>query len=285
MKRRIWTCLEWVLINKPDIMRDRHLDQVIMCVLYVVCKVSPPSLEEQAPTLAQVTGKGHERTFTDIMKHYRSQPQATSHIYRSVLLAGGREAAASPPTPSPHPPPTPGRMAASSTVAEDGEERGDLIKFYNAVFLPLVQDYAMRFKKSSSGSTGSMPPLSPLPQLRANPSSPRRKVSEAHSVFTRPLRPSNGAPALHNHTSPVKPLSYSFSRSPAKVRVQILFVESRTDLFLPRTSLQLTRWLPLRARGGPRWRRRGRECPSGCWWTRRARRRRRPRCWWWRAAW
>jgi len=201
MKRRIWTCLEWVLINKPDIMRDRHLDQVIMCVLYVVCKV---------------TGKGHERTFTDIMKHYRSQPQATSHIYRSVLLAGGREAAASPPTPSPHPPPTPGRMAASSTVAEDGEERGDLIKFYNAVFLPLVQDYAMRFKKSSSGSTGSMPPLSPLPQLRANPSSPRRKVSEAHSVFTRPLRPSNGAPALHNHTSPVKPLSYSFSRSPAK---------------------------------------------------------------------
>lgn len=194
MKRRIWTCLEWVLINKPDIMRDRHLDQVIMCVLYVVCKVSPPSLEEQAPTLAQVTGKGHERTFTDIMKHYRSQPQATSHIYRSVLLAGGREAAASPPTPSPHPPPTPGRMAASSTVAEDGEERGDLIKFYNAVFLPLVQDYAMRFKKSSSGSTGSMPPLSPLPQLRANPSSPRRKVSEAHSVFTRPLRPSkNGA--------------------------------------------------------------------------------------------
>ena len=38
-----------------------------------------------------------------------------------------------------NPPPTPGRCAASSTVGEDGEERGDLIKFYNAVFLPLVQ--------------------------------------------------------------------------------------------------------------------------------------------------
>ena len=55
-----------------------------------------------------------------------------------------------------------------------------------------------------------MPPLSPLPQLRANPCSPRRKVyfsawidspgkqfqieqvSESHSVFTRPLKPNNG---------------------------------------------------------------------------------------------
>merc|ERR1719414_1002823 len=152
------------------------------------------------------------------MKHYRNQPQATSHVYRSVLLAG-KASSCSPsqqsgPISQSNPPPTPGRCAASSTVGEDGEERGDLIKFYNAVFLPLVQEYALRFKKSSS-VPGSMPPLSPLPQLRANPSSPCRKVSESHSVFTRPLKPTNGAQfALHH--SPVKPLSYSFSRSPAK---------------------------------------------------------------------
>ena len=39
-KRRIWTCLEWTLVTHPDVLKDRHLDQVIMCVLYVVCKVS-----------------------------------------------------------------------------------------------------------------------------------------------------------------------------------------------------------------------------------------------------
>ena len=171
-----------------------------------------------------MSGKAFEKNFTDIMKHYRSQPQATSHVYRSVLLScqraeGGGSQPHSPP--SNNPPPTPGKMAGVSTVGEDGEERGDLIKFYNAVFLPLVQDYALRFKKSSSvGGGGAMPPLSPLPQLRANPSSPCRKVSESHSVFVRPLKPTNGTPfglqALHH--SPVKPLSYSFSRSPAKVQ-------------------------------------------------------------------
>ena len=104
-----------------------------------------------------MSGKAFEKNFTDIMKHYRDQPQATSHVYRSVLLAG-KASPTSPPqvivqpsnigltklsTQAPisqsNPPPTPGRCAASSTVGEDGEERGDLIKFYNAVFLPLVQ--------------------------------------------------------------------------------------------------------------------------------------------------
>ena len=75
-------------------------DQVIMCVLYVVCKVS---LNKNAFSLTlflpcthlQVSGKAFEKNFTDIMKHYRNQPQATSHVYRSVLLAG-KAAATSP---------------------------------------------------------------------------------------------------------------------------------------------------------------------------------------------
>eukprot|EP00092_Neocalanus_flemingeri_P022394 GFUD01024287.1.p1 GENE.GFUD01024287.1~~GFUD01024287.1.p1 ORF type:complete len:1025 (-),score=334.13 GFUD01024287.1:159-2831(-) len=197
--RRIWTCLEWTLRTHHTIMRDRHLDQVIMCALYIVCKVS---------------GKECEKNFTDIMKHYRNQPQAASHVYRSVLLkpsagAVGRENTA-PPTTCP---PTPGRMAASSTVGHDGEERGDLIMFYNTVYLSLVQEFALRFSVKKSGLECTLPPLSPLPQLRANPSSPCRKVSDSHSVFIRPLKPTN---AVSISQSPIKPLSYSFSRSPAK---------------------------------------------------------------------
>ena len=101
-------------------------------------------------------------------------------------------------------------MAASSTVGQDGEERGDLIKFYNTVYLPLVQEFALRFSVKKEQN---LPPLSPLPQLRANPSSPCRKVSDNHSVFIRPLKPTNVAQISQ---SPIKTLSYSFCRSPAK---------------------------------------------------------------------
>jgi len=197
--RRIWTCLEWTLRTHHIIMKDRHLDQVIMCALYIVCKVS---------------GKDCEKNFTDIMKHYRNQPQAASHVYRSVLIKPGSAGTGSASSaPSATCPPTPGRMAASSTVSMDGEERGDLIKFYNTVYLELVQEFALRFSVKKSGAESNLPPLSPLPQLRANPSSPCRKVSDAHSVFIRPLKPTN---MVQLSQSPVKTLSYSFSRSPAK---------------------------------------------------------------------
>jgi len=39
IKRRIWTCLEYTVRTHTELMRDRHLDQLIMCSLYIVCKV------------------------------------------------------------------------------------------------------------------------------------------------------------------------------------------------------------------------------------------------------
>ena len=37
---RIWTCFEYVMKLTPDLMRDRHMDQLIMCSVYVLSKVS-----------------------------------------------------------------------------------------------------------------------------------------------------------------------------------------------------------------------------------------------------
>ena len=176
-------------------------------------------------SLSQVSGKAYAKTFTDdIIVKYRLQPQSSSHIYRSVLLPkrrksedeGGQVAISSC---DPQPPPTPSRMASSSTMDPDGEERGDLITFYNQVFLPLTEKYAMKFNRSRQ-SPCQMPPLSPLPQLRANPASPCRRVSDKYSVYTRPLRPShNAVSTLGTMPSPgrVETLSYTFSRSPSKV--------------------------------------------------------------------
>ena len=39
-QRMMWTCLEHVLVNHTDLMMDRHLDQILMCAVYVMAKVS-----------------------------------------------------------------------------------------------------------------------------------------------------------------------------------------------------------------------------------------------------
>ena len=87
----------------------------------------------------KVSGRENEKNFTDIMRHYRSQPQAASHVYRSVLLKpvapGDMAAAADKSHAATGAPPTPTRMANTSTVGTDGVERGDLIKFYNTGYL------------------------------------------------------------------------------------------------------------------------------------------------------
>ena len=40
VKRKIWTAFEYTIRQQTDLMRDRHLDQLLMCSLYIVCKVN-----------------------------------------------------------------------------------------------------------------------------------------------------------------------------------------------------------------------------------------------------
>ena len=51
------------MVKSPDLLRDRHLDQVIMCCVYVLSKVMRL-----------------DTTFQEIMRQYRHQPQAKSHV-------------------------------------------------------------------------------------------------------------------------------------------------------------------------------------------------------------
>ena len=63
LRSKMWTCFEHTLVQHVDLMADRHLDQLLMCSVYV---------------MAKVTNK--DRSFQDIMKCYRVQPQAESHV-------------------------------------------------------------------------------------------------------------------------------------------------------------------------------------------------------------
>lgn len=118
LRGRIWTCFEHTLIRCTELMKGRHLDQLLLCSVYIMSKVrkqtanwkeraevhhpacrlapSHSQMEEKCllkgrrrrkrsrlvslcPTL-QITKETH--FFHDIMKCYRSQPQANSHVGR-----------------------------------------------------------------------------------------------------------------------------------------------------------------------------------------------------------
>lgn len=152
-------------------------------------------------------GKIHEKSFTEIMRCYRLQPQSASRVYRLVYLGNGQKA--------------------------------DLIKFYNTIFITCTKDYVAKFSPNRTviiicllylrttyllncqndvieshelftellQDDGEIP-LSPVPHLKATPMSPCRKVATKHQVFLKPLR---GAKS----PSPTKQLRYSFARSPS----------------------------------------------------------------------
>ena len=89
------------------------------------------------------------------------------------------------------PPPTPSKQSETSVTSENGEVRGDLIKFFNQVFLnltePSLKDFALKF--STNKKPENQPPLSPRCNFRAQGMSPRKQVSEKFNIYTRNLRP------------------------------------------------------------------------------------------------
>ncbi|XP_054836874.1 retinoblastoma-like protein 1 [Eublepharis macularius] len=193
LRRKMWTCFEFTLVHCTDLMQDRHLDQLLLCAFYIMAKVSK-----------------EERTFQDIMKSYRNQPQANSHVYRSVLLkkmpmeVDIKQEEHSPQKISD----SPVRKTPENSRNLENEERGDLVKFYNTIYVGRVKTFALKYGISNQDHVVEAPPLSPFPSIKQQPVSPRR-ISQQHSVYVSPHK--NGA-----SLTPKTGLLYKFNGSPSK---------------------------------------------------------------------
>lgn len=221
LRKKIWTCFEFSIIQCPELMMDRHLDQLLMCAIYVMAKVTK-----------------EDKSFQNIMRCYRTQPQARSQVYRSVLIKERRKrrnsgssesrshqnsptelnkdrtsrdsspvmrSSSTLPVPQPSSaPPTPTRLTGANSDLEE-EERGDLIQFYNNVYVKQIKTFALKYSQANMTEA---PPLSPYPFVRAG--SPRRvQLSQNHPVYISP----------HKHEtvlSPREKIFYYFSNSPSK---------------------------------------------------------------------
>ncbi|KAM9366298.1 retinoblastoma-like protein 2 [Symphorus nematophorus] len=203
LRLRIWTCFEHSLVRCTDLMVDRHLDQLLMCAIYIMARIT----KQEIP-------------FKHIMKCYKSQPLASKSVCKNVLISG-KDAEKSltgnnnngdhssgiltPNTPSTH---YPGPCQ---------EERGNLILFYNQVYSTKMQHFAKHFAPRHGGDT---PPLSPYPrQWKGSPH--RRRLSSSHSIYISPY---------NTETTSARPsgLCYYFNSSPSELLREINNMISRT---------------------------------------------------------
>lgn len=184
--QKIWTIFEYSITKESELMRDRHLDQILMCAIYVFGR----------------NGK-FQTTFKDIMLSYRKQPQTTSDVYRDVHMteadiAFERE------------PPVGAAAAAvqvAATAAAGAEpKKYDIISFYNFCYVRSMQEFVMSTKEDGM--------LSPLPSYASAALMSPRKVHERHSLYIQPFEPrelpqSPNAIAYSFRSSPVDSQAYS----------------------------------------------------------------------------
>lgn len=198
-QKQIWTIFEHSIVHcTRELIRDRHLDQMLMCAIYVFVKVT------KLPN-----------TFTDIMKFYRNQPQSNSHVYRSVFIARN--------TPADQQQPQNGESQRDEVTVTRGiaptdlagvsmqhgsEERGDIIMFYNRVYVPLMQEFAIKF---GNGDTRSLmlspPPKTPSRSVMQSP----KQIDGRISLYITPM----DRKCADLKESP-NSVTYLIDRSPAK---------------------------------------------------------------------
>jgi retinoblastoma-like protein 1 len=178
-----------VLYDHTSLLYNRHLDQILLCAVYGVCKVNSARgslLEER------------QVTFRDIIACYHKQPQCREETFWTVSL--------------------------EQTDPElEVTRRGDVIQFYNQVFVPEVKSRLLALKtNSSSGSGGSGNGVTTgggnggvvsainHSQLR----SPRRALpgnsSAPRSVYVSPMRSSAAAAAQMAHMTPRSKSLFAF---------------------------------------------------------------------------
>uniref|UniRef100_A0A8C3N9G5 Uncharacterized protein n=1 Tax=Geospiza parvula TaxID=87175 RepID=A0A8C3N9G5_GEOPR len=191
LRRKIWTCFEFTLVHCADLMKDRHLDQLLLCAFYIMAKVT----------------YSFKKLMEFYVQFYVQNIRCVQHLHtwfanavvlksEALLLLDSSVKAGS----------SLGRSTAENLSESETEERGDLIKFYNAVYVGRVKSFALKYDITNQDHVA--PPLSPFPSIRPQAVSPRR-ISQQHSVFVSPHK--NGA-----CLTPRTALLYKFNGSPSK---------------------------------------------------------------------
>ncbi|KAH7422326.1 hypothetical protein KP509_12G003800 [Ceratopteris richardii] len=144
----IYKLFQHLLHEETHLFFNRHIDQIILCSLFGVCKVEKIKL-----------------TFKEIVQGYRQLSHHKPHVFRAVPLA-----------------PREGRPMA-----------GDIIQFYNDIFIPSAKAYLIELSTqtiSTNVNDDSEKVEVSSPFRRSLFDASPRKVSASHNIYVSPLKTS-----------------------------------------------------------------------------------------------
>ncbi|XP_061194393.1 retinoblastoma-associated protein-like isoform X1 [Saccostrea echinata] len=72
LQHKIWTCFEYCITKKTGLLKNRHLDQLMLCSVYGICKVAEKEIK-----------------FKVIIRTYSELPDASPSVYRHALIERG----------------------------------------------------------------------------------------------------------------------------------------------------------------------------------------------------
>ncbi|MCO5592648.1 hypothetical protein L7F22_046651 [Adiantum nelumboides] len=184
----VYKTVQHILFNETSLLFKRHIDQILLCSMYGVCKVKQLNI-----------------TFKQIIQHYKQNPHDT-YIYRTVFF----------------------NLPSARPLQKGGQGTGDIISFYNTIFVPATKGFLMQLNVSTVASAHSNEdskkpdskiPGSPGPSpFSSLPDMSPKKVSAKHNVYVSPLRSSKIEPL---RTPSSRSLYACLGESPSKDLVEI----------------------------------------------------------------
>ena len=115
LTRQAYDVVQHALYDRTSLLYNRHLDQILLCATYGVCKVNRGGLL-----------RGRLVKFTDVTHQYEKQPQCREEVFWTVIL--------------------------SQTDPELQPRRiGDIIEFYNETFVPEMKTFILALKPPGGG--------------------------------------------------------------------------------------------------------------------------------------
>lgn len=166
----------YILTKERTLMTNRHIDHVIMCSIYVICnKVN--KIKNNTPA------------FKDIIREYRTISENQRQISPIEIC-----------------------RVLWQVPLDDNQQPGDIVKFYNIVFIPAVKTYILQLPST---------PASNLPFQVATIMSPARKrLPSKGNIFLSPMRKLNpSTPSASNGTPRTKSVYAFGEHHSAKVDV------------------------------------------------------------------